>query len=58
MNLRALLIGISHYQENDVCTSLQGAVADVEAMAAFLLAQGVAAVASSQPGQRLSAGQP
>lgn len=41
--LRALLIGISHYEENDVCASLQGAVADVEAMEAYLLEQGVPA---------------
>ncbi len=43
VNLHALLIGISHYQDNDVCTSLQGAVADVEAMAGYLIDQGVPA---------------
>ena len=41
VNLRALLIGISHYEENDLCTSLEGAVADIEAMEAYLLRQGV-----------------
>ncbi len=41
VNLRALLIGIGHYDENEVCDSLEGAVADVEAMEDFLLRQGV-----------------
>ena len=41
VNLHVLLIGISHYQENDVCSSLEGAVADVEAMEVYLLEQGV-----------------
>ncbi len=43
VNLRALLIGISHYGENDVCFSLKGAVADVEAMATYLIDQQVPA---------------
>ena len=42
-NLRALLIGISHYEKNEVCDSLEGAVDDVEAMEAYLLAQGLTA---------------
>ncbi len=41
VNLHALLIGIGHYEENDVCDSLEGAVADVEAMERYLLRQGV-----------------
>ena len=39
--MHALLIGIDHYAPNDYCTSLKGAVADVEAMAEHLRQTGV-----------------
>lgn len=46
MKLHALLIGIDHYEPNDWCDSLEGAVADVRAVEAFLLRIGV-------PGERI-----
>ena len=42
-SLQALLIGIDRYEENPWCGDLHGAVADVEAMRAYLLGCGVPA---------------
>lgn len=42
MDVHALLIGIAGYEPNDVCSSLDGPVADVEALAEYLARQGVA----------------
>ena len=39
--LHALLIGIDHYDPNEYCDSLEGAVADVEAMREYLWRVGV-----------------
>ncbi len=46
VSLRALLIGIDHYAPNPYCSSLAGAVADVEAVKDYLLRLGV-------PGSRI-----
>ncbi len=39
MNFHALLIGIQHYEPNELCDSLEGPVADVEAIERFLSLQ-------------------